>query len=146
MGNGTFPIPPRHLFDANAAVRAIDPPHEVDEDYCHSPHWNKIKSTGCLHRVIARPNFAATGTNSLAVPPRLNLHFNQFPRNRFDDLDFSKDEGLVVCNAIEDSFELHLVVSFGAVDVVTYLYQNRCKMHLQNTKRLRIRLNNQDGG
>ena len=43
------------------------------------------------------------------VLPRQNFHFNRLPKNSFDDLDFSKDEGLVVRNAIEDSFQLHLV-------------------------------------
>ena len=68
--------------------------------------------------VIAWSDFITTGTKSLAVLSRLNLHFNQLSRNRFDDFDFSKDEGLVVRNAIEDSFELHLEVVVSRIEVV----------------------------
>src|SRR5271166_2011056 len=108
----TFSFGPRHLLHRHAALRAVHPPHRVDEEHGNLPERHKLEPPP-RQPVVARSLAATTGTDRSAVGPRLDRHLDRQPGCFFRPLGFSVNKRLVSLDAIEDTLQLHPVLAPG---------------------------------
>jgi|LakMenEpi03Aug12_release.lakeMendotaPanAssembly.Ray.scaffolds.fasta_scaffold11791_9 hypothetical protein len=65
-------VTPRHPLDGHSALRAIDPPHRVDEEHRDVPQRHELKPSW-RKPVVPRPLLAASRADRPAVGPGLDL-------------------------------------------------------------------------
>ena len=92
------------MFRFDAAVRAIDPPHRVDQKHLQAKNWHELKPTwfACI---VGRPWLAAAAAPRPTVLARnhINLDFPLAAGIVLDKLRAGVNKALEFVLAVEDS-------------------------------------------
>ena len=117
IGGGQVPLPlcPGNPFDLDPAIRAIDPPHGIQEEHRNPPQGNELE-TALLLGVVARANLAATGTNGPAALTRPDFHLQGKSARALAPTYRAVHKISMQLHPIQDRLYLHPVFSFLVMD------------------------------
>jgi hypothetical protein len=93
-------VRPRHFFDLDAAIRAVDPPHGVQEHDSDSPERDELETT-LGQRVIDATRALTDRANGLGVRPGTYLDFDSIGTVVRNEVRIFIYEGLVFLDVIE---------------------------------------------
>lgn len=103
-------IGPRYLFDNDATPRAFDSPHGVKEKDRNSPQRNKLEAASWQCVVTRHPN-TTTRTNGVPVGPCMDINYENRSLFDIDNLHTRVIKSLMLLDPIQDSLDLHSVLS-----------------------------------
>jgi len=120
-GQMLFPFCPGNPFDLNAAIRAVDPSHGIEEENSDAPQGNELKATAGLG-VIAWAGFAATRADWPTGFSWSDFYFQGQSPCLFTQMDRTINKTFVQLDPIQYSFDLHPVSPLLVMDFFVDLH------------------------
>jgi hypothetical protein len=103
-----FTIAPRNVFRKNSMLRTGYTTHAIRKEDWNVPERGELLETGNLGGILSRTRTITLGTNAFAILASMNLNDDLLTGRISLCPNIVENEGLVIRNRIQYSFDLHL--------------------------------------